>query len=188
MNPKLTNSYHSMGIKAVLSGHKDSPAQDSRPSKKAPDEIEMSNKNNSLFANENNENQWKTSVQMANNGETCHMDGKKTSTAKKPLGVTEPEDMISPITGLKLLDYGTWAGEIMIWHTCMQFYFIIFHSISLRRRQAESCFGGSECCEQIESKSNNCASRPTHGQSESGFCFSGCQGDHGSGETFPIDG
>ena len=49
---------------------------------------------------------------MANNGEVIHLD-KKSDAAKKTLvGASEPEDMISPITGLRMMDFGTWAGEM----------------------------------------------------------------------------
>jgi len=55
-------------------------------------------------------NRWQTSTQIANQGQKSHLD-RKLNPAKKLVGSTEPEDMISPITGQRMLNYGTWADD-----------------------------------------------------------------------------
>lgn len=82
-------------------------------SKKGP-LTETINEIDDVFQGVHNEDRWKTCSQMANNGETSHLDKKSNKVKKTLVGVSEPEDMISPITGLRMMDYGTWAGKLIL--------------------------------------------------------------------------
>jgi hypothetical protein len=67
--------------------------------------------NEGIIGGINDENRWQTSTQIANQGQKSHFD-RKPNSAKKLVVQSEPEDMISPITGQRMLNYGTWAGEL----------------------------------------------------------------------------
>lgn len=54
---------------------------------------------------------WRTSAQIAQSGQTTHCDdGRRSNSLKKTI---EPEFLVSPITGQRIGDYGTWAGKAL---------------------------------------------------------------------------
>lgn len=111
---KANKDRQSSSILAALTGYKtmSDGAVENRSTKKGP-VTEIINEIDDVFQGVHNEDRWKTCSQMANNGETSHMDKKSNVVKKTIVGASEPEDMISPITGLRMLDYGTWAGKMI---------------------------------------------------------------------------
>ncbi|KAJ1412996.1 hypothetical protein B484DRAFT_172973, partial [Ochromonadaceae sp. CCMP2298] len=70
-----------------------------------------SNKNGGLIGGYDSEDRWQTTTQSANDGDPYNKGGPH---CKKRLSVLEPEDMISPITGERVADYGTWAEDLKL--------------------------------------------------------------------------
>lgn len=58
---------------------------------------------------DDSENHWQTTAQSAQEGEKY---SKGKHSCKKMLSTLEPEDMISPITGARVANYGTWAEDL----------------------------------------------------------------------------
>ena len=72
----------------------------------------MSNQGNGVIGGYDDENErWHTTTQAAQEGEPYH---KNKQSCKKRLTSLNPEDMISPITGGRIADYGTWAEDLKI--------------------------------------------------------------------------
>jgi hypothetical protein len=70
-----------------------------------------SNKNNGLIGGYDTEDHWQTTTMSANDGDPYNKGGPQ---CKKRLSALEPEDMISPITGERVADYGTWAEDLKL--------------------------------------------------------------------------
>lgn len=69
-------------------------------------------KNNSnavIGGYDDSENHWQTTAQSAQEGEKY---SKGKHSCKKMMSTLEPEDMISPITGNRVANYGTWAEDL----------------------------------------------------------------------------
>jgi hypothetical protein len=70
----------------------------------------ISNANNAVIGGyDDSDDHWRTTTQSANDGEQAK---KASQSRKKCLSVTNPDDMISPITGDRVADYGTWAEDM----------------------------------------------------------------------------
>lgn len=68
-----------------------------------------SNDNNSLIGGQDHDERWQTTMQSANEGELTE---KAAHSAKKNCHPIDPDDMISPITGTRIADYGSWAEDL----------------------------------------------------------------------------
>lgn len=104
---KLHGKYKSSAMEEALSRKNENSAlSNNLLSSTAP-----SFSNDGMIGGINDGNRWQTSTQIANQGQKSHLD-RKLNPAKKLVGPSEPEDMISPITGQRMLNYGTWAGQL----------------------------------------------------------------------------
>lgn len=71
----------------------------------------QSNQNNGVIGGYTDVNDpWQTTTQSAQEGEKIEFKSKHSM--KKRLSSLEPEDMISPITGNRVADYGHWAEDL----------------------------------------------------------------------------
>jgi hypothetical protein len=69
----------------------------------------VSNEGNAVIGGYEDGDRWQTTAQAAQEGEK-YAKGKQS--CKKRLTNLQPEDMISPITGNRVADYGTWAEDL----------------------------------------------------------------------------
>jgi hypothetical protein len=69
----------------------------------------VSNEGNAVIGGYEDGDRWQTTAQAAQEGEKY---AKGKPSCKKRLTSLQPEDMISPITGGRVADYGTWAEDL----------------------------------------------------------------------------
>jgi hypothetical protein len=80
------------------------------PGKRMLGSTNVSNVGNAVIGGYDDSNDhWQTTTQAAQEGEKYQ---KPKPSAKKRLSTFTPEDMISPITGNRVADYGTWADDL----------------------------------------------------------------------------
>lgn len=80
------------------------------PGKRMLGSTNVSNNNNAVIGGyDDSDDHWQTTTKAAQEGEK-YQKGKQS--CKKRLTSLVPEDMISPITGNRVADYGTWAEDL----------------------------------------------------------------------------